>query len=42
MKNYLIVHIIESEIESTMGLVDFFSNAMIHTLTLPLHRFAVQ
>lgn len=33
IKNYLIVHIVEAEIEKSLGLVDYFSNSLLPLLT---------
>jgi hypothetical protein len=41
VKNYLIVHIIEAEIEKTLGLADYFSNSMLPLLTTPAHQLIV-
>lgn len=41
IKNYLIVHIIEAEIEKTLGLVDYFSNSLLPLLSTPPHQIAL-
>ena len=41
IKNYLIVHIIEAEIENSLGLVDYFSNNLLPLLTTTPHQLTL-
>jgi hypothetical protein len=41
IKNYLIVHIIEAEIEKSLGLVDYFSNSLLPLLKATPQQLAL-
>jgi hypothetical protein len=42
VKRYMLVHMMEGELEQTVGLVDYFSNAMLGLVCSAPHEFAIE
>ncbi len=41
IKQYLLMHVLETEVEQTMGMADYFSNSMLGLLWTPANEFTI-
>ena len=41
IKHYLLVHVLEGEMESAVGIVDYFSSSMLDLVCRPTEDFAI-